>query len=438
MSKMSELPLVSGEGRETDELLVVRDGAARRILGGAYLRPSWDHIGDICNPHKVTAEQIGAVSKEALESLLENNHFLPDGGEPGQILRVQEDGSFGWEVPVWLETSSACGVVLDSEGNGGGLWSYIDEEGVPVMPPKQTFFENHAVWGNIQDVVIDGQRMVKIPRFYVRRGIIQSGAKSGKEGWWISALPRDGYHLHPAFRLNGEELDQVYVGKYQACLDGARIGSRPGAMPAVNKTHAQFQTAAAARNVSGVSGFMLWNIFHLSAIQWLYLLEHATMDSQTKSGLGRVSATSMVTVDALDVAQASYRGLVGLWGNVWQWIDGVKTVSGSICVMDCEGNQPWLNTGQIPQSLNGWIYPLTFMDVSDAGFDMGDVFLAKSGPAQNTGATAPDGQFWRDEQENLIFVGGHWGLGNGAGLWCSASGAVSYSCSDVGARLAKI
>lgn len=89
MSKMSELPLVSGEGRETDELLVVRDGAARRILGGAYLRPSWDHIGDICNPHKVTAEQIGAVTLEEVEA-----EFAKTGG----VIQIVTRGMPGYSI----------------------------------------------------------------------------------------------------------------------------------------------------------------------------------------------------------------------------------------------------------------------------------------------------------------------------------------------------
>lgn len=91
MSKMSELPLVSGEGRETDELLVVRDGVARRILGGAYLRPSWDHIGDICNPHKVTAEQIGAAKK---------NHFHPE------LAASQEETNSGEQTAKFITPKS--------------------------------------------------------------------------------------------------------------------------------------------------------------------------------------------------------------------------------------------------------------------------------------------------------------------------------------------
>lgn len=112
MSKMSELPLVSGEGRETDELLVVRDGAARRILGGAYLRPSWDHIGDICNPHKVTAKQIGAATDDALALHLgdkgDPHQTLPGGGQPGQVLLVQPDGSFAWGTVAGVPVSQLC------------------------------------------------------------------------------------------------------------------------------------------------------------------------------------------------------------------------------------------------------------------------------------------------------------------------------------------
>src|SRR5690606_12708173 len=164
---------------------------------------------------------------------------------------------------------------------------------------------------------------------------------------------------------------------------------------------------AQARNVGGVSGFMLWSVYQWAAIQWLYLVENATMDSQAKTGQGRVSASSAANVDASGVAQATYRGIVGLWGNVYQWMDGLKTAGGSIHLWDREGNKTWVNTGKRRTAAAGTtIYPTTFMDHSGATYDFADVFIGDTGPTSNSNATAPDYQYFNEDQESFPLVGG--------------------------------
>lgn len=330
------------------------------------------------------------------------------------------------------------GVALLATGGSGGSWAYVDASGNTVSR-NSTYFNTHPVFGGIQDVMIDGQYMVKIPKFYYKRAIISGGANNGKEAWWISDQPVDGYVVHPAFKSGGAVIDQIYAGKYQASMDGPKLGSKPGVLPAVNRTLTQFQADASARNVSGVSGFMLWSVFQWSAIQWLYLVENATMDSQAKTGQGRVNSSSTANVDASDVAQATYRGIVGLWGNVYQWVDGLKTISGVISLWDRNGNKTWVNTGQTPPHTDNYTYPVTFMDSNGSGYDMDDVFLSKTGPTSNSGATAPDGQYLNGTRECSLMVGGNCGTGSGAGLWCVwCANAADESSALSGARLAKV
>jgi hypothetical protein len=79
------------------------------------------------------------------------------------------------------------------------------------------------------------------------------------------------------------------------------------------------------------------------------------------------------------------------------------------------------------------------MDANGSGYDMDDVFLSKTGPTSNSGATAPDGQYWNNSAEYFPIVGGHWSRGADAGLWSVyCSYAASFSGTGLGARLAKV
>ena len=47
-------------------------------------------------------------------------------------------------------------------------------------------FDITAPWSGITDVTVDGQEMVKIPKFYYKRGNAAVGSKrEGKTGWWV-------------------------------------------------------------------------------------------------------------------------------------------------------------------------------------------------------------------------------------------------------------
>lgn len=338
------------------------------------------------------------------------------------------------------KSAQIIGVVCTATGGGGGTWARVDADGEPYTPASG-FFDDHPVWGGIEDVTLDSQAMVKIPKFYVKRATLTTGTYSGKEGWWISDQPADGFHLHPAFMSGGAELDQVYVGKYQASSDGTYLKSVSGVAPVVSISLATAQSRAAARNTGGVTGFMLWSIYHLGAIQWLYLVEKATMDSQTATGTGRVSQSTVANVDATDVATATYRGMVGLWGNVQQWIDGIRTTNIKFAIWDDDGNKTWVSTNYYHSAGTSAIYPLTFMSQSGTGFNYADIFAGDTGQTTNSNATVPDYEYYYGASSATFYpvVGGSYSNSTNAGLWFVRCNLASTDTNTfVGARLAKI
>lgn len=357
----------------------------------------------------------------------------------------QRGALYGWSHmsgAIRLDTKDRFaliyGVALVAEGGNGGTLVHLNEAG-DVISLSESDFDAHPVWGGVEDVRLDSQYMVKIPKFYVKyEERIVPPAVSPVPCWYISDELVDGFGLYPAFYSDGAEVDQIYIGKYQASLASGKLRSVPGVLPTVSRSITQFKSDAEARNVSGVTGFMLWSVYQWSAIQWLYLVENATLNSQEKTGEGRVNASSAANVDAADVAQATYRGMVGLWGNIFQWMDGLKTGGGTIQVWDRVGNKTWIDTGKKRTASAGAIYPLSLMKASSVSYDFKDFFIGDTGAAISN-STVPDYQYFSESSSYFPLVGGGWSRGARAGLWCvGVDSSVADTRSNVGGRLAKI
>lgn len=324
------------------------------------------------------------------------------------------------------------GVAMVTNEDGDIEWVRVDLMGNVLRDVPEMRFKYHPVFSAIKPVVIDGQHMIRIPRFFIRTIDLEIDGREAV-AYFISDTELDGFRCHPAF-AGGRQC--FHVGAYQASLQGDLLASVPGVVPATNKSLLQFQQAAEARNTAGESGWMQWSALQLGAIRWLYLVEHCSMDCQSVTGRGRLGQGGAAEVDAQDVAEATYRGIVGLWGNVWQWLGGLKTVNGEIVVQDAGGR--WISTG-VKAATNG-IYPASFA----RGFEgeesdiVSGLFVASESCDEPDGAATPNAQFFYGDGESFPLVGGFWSNAAGAGLWnviCSRS--ASYTSTYVGGRLAK-
>lgn len=335
------------------------------------------------------------------------------------------------------------GLVQVQTGGGAGFYQRVDENFNPLPYGKEAFV-SHATYRGIVEQIIDGQWMVKIPKFWLRAGTVPSGPYSGKAYWMISPVAKTGFSVHPAFiGAGGVELDQIWVGKYQASASGGKLQSVAGVLPRVAMDFPTARAEAYARNTGGVTGFRLWSVYDLSAIQMLASIEMGGTDMQSLIGQGRVSTTSAANVDASDVAQATWRGIVGLWGNVWQMTDGLKrnggtwwrwqyNVPGNTTTSDFATG--YVNTGQSAVTSAG--HPVTFATT-----------LLPSGvivPA-TVGGTASNGSigdyFWSNPStdDRITYHGGYCFSGAGAGLfYLHVANAPSNANSAFGARLAKV
>lgn len=239
--------------------------------------------------------------------------------------------------------------------------------------------ENYAEDGS------NGQVMVYQPKFYykvvplklepIEGGI---GYHQRKTNFYISATPKLGFKLHPAFYdVNGNEVDYILFSAYEGSMydfsaaeyvndntntdtaieTGDLLCSVAGVKPisGLHKglTKTNLELLAQNRN----SGWHLETIKATSANQLLMIIELGTMNTQTAIGSGIVNMTTSsgyncasLTGSTADIGNGTgqatetineiggvetayttsgklavtYRGMENPWGNLWKLINGAN------------------------------------------------------------------------------------------------------------------
>lgn len=268
--------------------------------------------------------------------------------------------------------------------------------------------------------------MVFVPEFYV------AAKRNGtKQYFYVSDKPKTGMTKHPG---SGK-----YIGRYTCGFD--EYGSQTGYDPTVNITRAKARAGAKAVG----SKFHLYDFATYCAIIFLYIVEFADWNSQSKIGKGVVGESYAQSSGGTDVMNyhtgnvqgyrdgityVQYRWIENLWGNVFQWVDGFNA-NGTTAYYCTDPSKyaddtatGYTNIGTLPAS--GWIKDLT---VTDNGL----LIPKTSGGSETT--YVPDYVYsssgWR-----VLSVGGYWRYGSDAGLLCfDAVGTSSSSGSSISARL---
>jgi len=295
----------------------------------------------------------------------------------------------------------------------------------------------------------NGQVMVKIPKFYYRHVY---GEAAKKHQFWISEHPISGFKLHPAFIRAGVEKPYVLLGAYKASFGRNQVdtadtlASVSGVLPAVSRNINQFRTLAEARG----QGWTLADALTRNAVALLYLVEYADTDSQSAIGAGVTDPTNTAAIvsggcDYLVGASGnavgetgkvsvSYRGLEDLWGNVWEFVDGININDRRPYVAD-HGfasdvfDEPYTDAGFDLPGTNNWVNNFA----CSAGADW---LLMPSAVGANSGYI-PD-YYYQATGNRVARVGGHWRAGGNAGLFSWAVYTSSAASLDVGARLLQI
>ena len=286
---------------------------------------------------------------------------------------------------------------------------------------------------------------VKIPKFYYK--LTQTGTTLKLQ---IADGEEDGFSVCPACADRGDgngERDYILVGRYHC--GASNYKSATGVKPEANHTRADFRSS-----IHGL-GSKIWqyDISTHITIWMLYLVEFANWDSQKTIGYGcSVGGSGTENMGATDAMQyhtgtsaasrttyghVQYRNIEDLWGNVYDWCDGIYFSDRNIYVTKNPTNFSDASGGTLVgtrANASGYIKSMKQSSVS--GFDW---FMYPDDCAGATEDTYVGDYCYYYASGVVLRVGGYYGQGRNHGLfYLSGYYAASVADAVIGSRLLKL
>lgn len=340
------------------------------------------------------------------------------------------------------------------------------------------------------------QVMVKQPKFYYRVVPLKMDKIVGEKGYhlrkaryFISMTPKVGFKLHPAFKINGKEKDFIYLSAYEGTLfdksasayilddaqvadftatTGDKLCSIAGAKPASGLTQNLTRRNCGILAENRGTGWRQSFAASIAATQMLFMIEYATLNTQTAIGNGNTqktddSATNMseVTGATANLGNASgavtngnninivtYRGEENLWGNIWKWVDGINVyfngegTNNNVFVADngfteSKNTSPYTDVGFVAPAANGYVNAFGYSEDCDWLFIPSEV-------ANGANSSVPVGDYFYSSTTGgagyrVSLLGGDWrNWGAAGGFYWTVDIAPSTRYRAIGGRLAYI
>ncbi len=323
----------------------------------------------------------------------------------------------------------------------------------------------------------NGQVMVEQPKFYYRvvpleleKIVDGKGFHMRKARYYVSDTKKDGFKLHPAFIRNGKEKNFIYLSAFEATLfdnsagiyitnddwigdfNADKLASIGNAKPisGIDQNLTRANTRKLANNRG--TGWEQSYAATVSATQLLFTIEYASMNTQSKIGMGVMKtddattnmaeptgATTLLGNESGSVSNGSisYRGEENFWMNIWTWVDGINVFDKSNIYIadhgfiDDNGDDPYKDAGITAARDNGYISAFGYNEEFDwllfASETLGDSSL----PVGDYLYQSTAGGAWK-----VARLGGTWTYSSYGGGFCwHVNGASSNRSRVIGGRL---
>ena len=306
-------------------------------------------------------------------------------------------------------------------------------------------FDRCYPYSDMQEVTdAAGNVFIKIPKFYAKITPNDDGTFKHQ----ISGVRYDGFST---LFVDGEgnELDYILVGKYEASGNSSRAYSKSGATVLVNITCDALRTACKANG----DGYQQYDFLIDLIIKELWLVEMKTTNSQAIMygyANGNSAAVATGRTDAVKTPSGSeesntdgkhackYRGIENLWGNVYKWCDGISFGGSGYY------EKVYVCTDPKSYAAGKTASPYVYHGNRHSGGYTTKVAPLNRHPLIQYATEASGGSnatYYADYAVvggSVLAVGGYWSHGANAGLWFwNGVYAPSYASSYVGGRLCK-
>ena len=311
------------------------------------------------------------------------------------------------------------------------------------------------------------QVMVEQPKFYYKvvplklDKIEGKGFHNRKARYYVSDTMKAGFKLHPAFIVNGESKNFVYLSAYEGSLydvsasayilddaqvadftvaTGDKLSSIANAKPMSGFTQNLIRSNTRKLAQNRGTGWQQAYTATVAASHLLMLIEYASFNMQSKIGNGAVSKvdddttnmseptgattllgnTSGIAVNTNGIQFVSYRGEENFWGNIWGWVDGINIYTNneqSVYVADNGftddvSTSPYSDVGFTGAKMNGYVSAFGYSEGFDWLFYPSETFGDSNLPVGD--------HHWLNSQSNgwtVGILGGIWGYGSVAGAF---------------------
>lgn len=263
----------------------------------------------------------------------------------------------------------------------------------------------------IIDDISEGDVMIEFPKI----GYKMESDEQYQYIWITNDQNAEGYN-YDAFSLDDSgDCDRLYIGAYLSYLEGGMLYSVSGKSP---ESGIHMEDACNFSLAKG-NGYQPFSFFPLTLIQCIYTVVYKNLNSQSALGQGFTASSNAAKTNTggtdkkgfcygeeTGTEQVKFMGIEDLWGNLYEYVDGVQTDSnGNIYVhyksFADSDNYAFLTAGN-PDNLVGYIKEIYGTNTSG--------FIAKV-----VGNGASSNKYYSDYgvtyTKNFMRHGGTWNYG---------------------------